>query len=337
MPSAVSRLTERGAVLLRRPVGCASVRVVALAGGIGAGKFLRGLLRVVPPKDVTVVVNTADDIELHGLHVSPDLDSIVYWLGAVMDRDRGWGRRDDSFRATGELRRFGAEGSWFGLGDLDLATHLFRTGLLRSGASLSEATARVAAGFGLACRVLPMSDGPVTTRIEAVSMGRHLDLHFQEYWVQRQGADEVKAVRYAGADEARPAPGVLEAISAADAVVFPPSNPVASIGPILAVPGVREAVAAKRSSAAGVSGIVGGAPLAGMADRLLPATGVEVSAAGVAGLYRDLLSGWVIDRADEALRSRIEEFGLRVAVTDTVMTGDVAAEHVARTALSLLP
>jgi LPPG:FO 2-phospho-L-lactate transferase len=313
------------------------VRVVALAGGIGAGKFLRGLLRVVPPKDVTVVVNTADDIELHGLHVSPDLDSIVYWLGAVMDRDRGWGRRDDSFRATGELRRFGAEGSWFGLGDLDLATHLFRTGLLRSGASLSEATARVAAGFGLACRVLPMSDDPVTTRIEAVSMGRQLDLHFQEYWVQRQGADEVKAVRYAGADEARPAPGVLEAISGADAVVFPPSNPVASIGPILAVPGVREAVEAKRSSAVGVSGIVGGAPLAGMADRLLPATGVEVSAAGVAGLYRDLLSGWVIDRADEALRSRIEGLGMRVAVTDTVMTGDVAAEQVARTALSLLP
>ncbi|HYU93333.1 MAG TPA: 2-phospho-L-lactate transferase CofD family protein, partial [Actinomycetota bacterium] len=159
------------------------MRVVALAGGIGAGKFLRGLLRVIPPRDVTVVVNTADDIELHGLHVSPDLDSVVYWLGGAMDRERGWGRRDETFRATEELGRFGAEGSWFGLGDLDLATHLFRTGLLRAGATLSEVTARVAARFGLACRVLPMSDDPVTTRIEAVSMGRTLDLHFQEYWV----------------------------------------------------------------------------------------------------------------------------------------------------------
>jgi LPPG:FO 2-phospho-L-lactate transferase len=168
-------------------------------------------------------------------------------------------------------------------------------------------------------------------------MGRWRDLHFQEYWVQRRAADEVKAVRYEGATEARPAPGVLDAIAGAEAVVLPPSNPVASIGPILAVPGIREAMAARRPWAVGVSGIVGGAPLAGMADRLLPVVGVDVSAAGVAGLYRDLLSGWVIDRADESLRPRIEAHGLRVAVTDTVMTGDTAAEHVARTALSLLP
>jgi LPPG:FO 2-phospho-L-lactate transferase len=311
------------------------MKVVALAGGIGAGKFLRGLVRVVPPRDVTVVVNTGDDIELHGLHISPDIDSVVYWLGAAMDRERGWGRRDETFRATEELRRFGADGAWFGLGDLDLATHLFRTGLLREGATLSEATARVAAGFGLACRVLPMSDDPVTTRIDAVSMGRELDLHFQEYWVQRRAADEVKAIRYEGAAASRPAPGVLEAIAAADVVVFPPSNPVASIAPILAVPGLRDAVVARRPAAVGVSGIVGGAPLAGMADRLLPVVGVEVSAAGVAELYRDLLSGWVIDRADERMRERIEDLGMRVAVTDTVMTGDTAAEHVARTALSL--
>jgi len=311
------------------------MKVVALAGGIGAGKFLRGLVRVVPPRDVTVVVNTGDDIELHGLHISPDVDSVVYWLGAAMDRERGWGRRDETFRATEELRRFGADGAWFGLGDLDLATHLFRTGLLRGGATLSEATARVAAGFGLACRVLPMSDDPVTTRIDAVSMGREFDLHFQEYWVQRRAADEVKAIRYEGAAEAGPAPGVLEAIAAADVVVFPPSNPVASIAPILAVPGLRDAVVARRPVAVGVSGIVGGAPLAGMADRLLPVVGVEVSAAGVAELYRDLLSGWVIDRADERMRGRIEDLGMRVAVTDTVMTGDAAAEHVARTALSL--
>jgi LPPG:FO 2-phospho-L-lactate transferase len=312
------------------------MKVTALAGGIGAGKFLRGLVRVVPPEDVTVVVNTADDIELHGLHVSPDLDSVVYWLGDAMDRDRGWGRREETFRAVEELRRFGAAGDWFGLGDLDLATHLHRTGLLRSGATLSEATAGVGARFGLGCRVLPMTDDPVTTRVEVLRDGGTDDLHFQEYWVERHAADEVKAVRYEGAERARPAPGVLEAIAAADVVVFPPSNPVASIGPILAVPGLRGAVAGRRPVAVGVSGIVGGAPLAGMADRLLPVVGVEVSAAGVAAMFRDLLSAWVVDDADAPSRERIEALGLRVAVTDTLMTDDAVAERVARTALSLV-
>jgi len=312
------------------------MEVVALAGGIGAGKFLRGLVRVLTPAEVTVVVNTADDITLNGLHVSPDLDSVVYWLGDAMDRERGWGRRGETFRATEELRRFGAEGSWFGLGDLDLATHLFRTGLMRAGATLSAATARVAERFGVGCRVLPMTDDPVTTRVDALRDGGVADLHFQEYWVERHAADEAKSIRYEGAAEARPAPGVLEAIASADVVVFPPSNPVASIGPILAVPGLRDAVAGRRPAAVGVSGIVGGAPLAGMADRLLPVVGVEVSAAGVAELYRDLLSGWVIDDIDAASRERIEALGLRVAVTDTLMTDDAAAERVARAALSLV-
>jgi LPPG:FO 2-phospho-L-lactate transferase len=312
------------------------MKVTALAGGIGAGKFLRGLVRVVPPEDVTVVVNTADDIELHGLHVSPDPDSVVYWLGDAMDRERGWGRRGETFRAVEELRRLDARGSWFGLGDLDLATHLLRTGLLASGATLSEATARIAGRFGVACRVLPMSDDAVATRVEVVRDGRTVDLHFQEYWVERHAVDEVKSVRYEGADRARPAPGVLEAIAGAEAVVFPPSNPVASIGPILAVPGLRDAVAARRPVAVGVSGIVGGAPLAGMADRLLPVVGVEVSAAGVAEHYRDLLSAWVIDEIDGTLRERIEAAGLRVAVTDSMMTDDAAAERVARAALALV-
>ncbi|HEY7283132.1 MAG TPA: 2-phospho-L-lactate transferase [Actinomycetota bacterium] len=312
------------------------MKVTALAGGIGAGKFLRGLVRVVPPEDVTVVVNTADDIELHGLHVSPDPDSVVYWLGDAMDRERGWGRRGETFRAVEELRRLDARGSWFGLGDLDLATHLLRTGLLASGATLSEATARIAGRFGVACRVLPMSDDAVATRVEVVRDGRTVDLHFQEYWVERHAVDEVKSVRYEGADRARPAPGVLEAIAGAEAVVFPPSNPVASIGPILAVPGLRDAVAARRPVAVGVSGIIGGAPLAGMADRLLPVVGVEVSAAGVAEHYRDLLSAWVIDEIDGTLRERIEAAGLRVAVTDSMMTDDAAAERVARAALALV-
>jgi LPPG:FO 2-phospho-L-lactate transferase len=312
------------------------MKVTALAGGVGAGKFLRGLVLAVPPTDVTVVVNTADDIRLHGLHISPDVDSVTYWLAAVADRERGWGRAHETWRTIEQLQRFGAQGSWFGLGDLDMATHLFRTGLLERGATLSRATARIAAAFGVASRVLPMSDDPVQTRLDVVSMGRPEDLHFQEYWVKRHAADEVKAVRYRGAERARPAPGVLEAIRSADAIVFPPSNPVASIGPILAVPGIRDELTGRKARAVGVSGIVGGAPLAGMADKLLPVAGVEVSAAGVAELYRDLLSGWVIDTADEHLAARIEDLGIRVAVTDTIMSSDRAAESVARAALSLL-
>jgi LPPG:FO 2-phospho-L-lactate transferase len=312
------------------------MKVVALAGGVGAGKFLRGLVQVVPAPDVTVVVNTADDIQMHGLHISPDVDSVTYWLGDVADRERGWGRRDESFRAIGELRAFDPDAAWFGLGDLDLATHLFRTKLLGEGCSLSEVTARAAARFGIECRILPMTDDPVATRVEVADAdGLPLDLHFQEYWVRRGGRDMVKAVRFDGAATARPAPGVLDAIRDADVVLLPPSNPVVSIGPILAVPGIRDAVRDRRARVAGVSGIVNGAPLAGMADRLLPSLGVEVTAAGVAGHFVNELAGWVIDETDRRLASRIEAMGIRVAVTDTVMRDDEQAASVARTALEL--
>jgi LPPG:FO 2-phospho-L-lactate transferase len=310
--------------------------VVALAGGIGAGKFLRGVVRVVAPEDVTVVVNTGDDIEIYGLHVAPDLDSVTYWLGGVMDRERGWGRATETFRATDELRAFGADGAWFGLGDLDLATHLHRSQLLAAGRTLAEATAVVAARFGVASTLLPMSDDPVATRIDVVDDGgAELDLHFQEYWVRRGGAGDVKSVRFEGVDAARPAPGVLEAVAAADAVILCPSNPVVSIGPILAVPGIRDAVAARRDRVAGVSPIVGGRPVRGMADRLMPAAGVEVSAAGAADCYRGLLSGWVIDEADRGLAPRIQGIVDRVAVVNTIMTDDASAEALARTALEL--
>jgi len=312
------------------------MRIAALAGGIGAGKLLRGLVRTVPPGDVTAIVNTADDVTMHGLHVSPDLDSVTYWLGDVFDRERGWGRRDETFRATEELRRFDPEAAWFNLGDLDLATHLFRTRLLAEGASLSEVTARIGQRFGVATRILPMSDEPVTTRVTTVVEGRELDLHFQEYWVRRGARDDVKGVRYEGVAAVRPAPGVLEAISEADAVVICPSNPVASIGPILSVPGIRGAVAARRARVVGISGIVGGRPLAGMADKLMPAAGVEVSAAGAAECYRGLLAGWVIDEADRRLAPRIEATDVRVAVTDTIMTDDAKAEALARVALDLV-
>jgi LPPG:FO 2-phospho-L-lactate transferase len=312
------------------------MRVTALAGGIGAGKFLRGLVRVVAPEAVTVIVNTGDDITMHGLHVSPDLDSVTYWLGDVFDRERGWGRRDETFRATEELRSFDPEQAWFNLGDLDLATHLFRTNLLAAGETLTSATAAVARRFGVVPRILPMSDDPVTTRISVVANGEELDLHFQEYWVRRGGRDEVKAVRYEGAERSRPAPGVLEALTAADAIVLCPSNPVASLGPILAVPGIRETVGARRTDVVGVSGIVAGAPLAGMADRLMPAAGAEVTAAGTAEYYRGLLGGWVVDDADRALIPRIEATRLRVGATDSIMTDDAKAEALARFALRLL-
>ena len=313
------------------------MRVVALAGGVGAGKFLRGLVRAVPAEDVSIVVNTGDDIVSHGLHVSPDLDSVLYWLADVADRDRGWGRRDETFRATDELGRLGAKGAWFGLGDLDLATHLYRTALLDDGKGLSQATAALAARFGVRSLLLPMSDDPVTTRLEVIDEGgQRLDLHFQEYWVKRGAADTVRAIRYEGAEKARPGPGVLEAIAAADVVVICPSNPIASIDPILAVPGIRDAVARRKSRVVGVSPIVGGAPLRGMADKLLPLVGAEVSADGVAAHYGGLLGGWVIDVQDRDRVEDIEARGVRVAVADSIMTDDGASERLARAALALV-
>ena len=309
------------------------MKIVALAGGVGAGKFLRGLVRAVPAVDVTAVVNTGDDIDVHGLRVCPDLDSVTYWLGDAFDRERGWGRRGETFRATEELAAFDPDAAWFGLGDLDLATHLFRTRSLADGLTLSEVTARVAARFDIEVTILPMTDRPVETRLDVVAEGHELDLHFQEYWVRRGARDDVKAIRFEGVSAASPAPGVLDAIGSADAVVICPSNPVVSIGPILAVRGIREAVAAR--PVVGISPIVGGRPLAGMADRLMPVVGLEVSAVGAAHAYRDLLDAWVIDRADDGLAARVRaEVGARVAVTDTVMRDDDVAEQVARTALA---
>jgi LPPG:FO 2-phospho-L-lactate transferase len=313
------------------------MRLTALAGGIGAGKFLRGLVRIVQPEDVTVIVNTGDDVQMHGLHVSPDLDSVTYWLAGAMDRERGWGRRDETFRATEELSRFDPGQAWFNLGDLDLATHLYRTNLLRAGATLSEATTLVARRFGVRPPILPMSDDPVATRVSVMADGEELDMHFQEYWVKRRARDEVKAIRYDDVEAARPGPDVLKSIEAADLVVLCPSNPIASLRPILSVPGIGKAVADRRDAAVGISPIVGGAPLAGMADRLMPAAGYAVTALGAAECYRGLLAGWVVDHADRELASRIErELGVRVAVTDTVMADDAKAENVARAALDLV-
>jgi LPPG:FO 2-phospho-L-lactate transferase len=311
------------------------MKVVALAGGVGAGKFLRGLVRAVPGAEVTVVVNTADDLDLHGLRICPDLDSVTYWLAGLAHRDRGWGRSGETFRALEELRRLGGQ-AWFSLGDLDLGTHLSRTGWLQDGATLSEVTDRLRRALGVPCSIVPMSDDPVRTWIEGVSEDGHaVSLPFQVYWVGRGARDEVKAVRFEGAEDARPAPGVVEAIRHADVLVVCPSNPVVSIAPILAVPGIRQAVEARRDRSTAVSPIVAGAPVAGMADRLMPAVGLEVSAVGVASAYRGLVRGFVIDRRDRELAPRVEGLGMRVALTDTLMVDDDAAERVARAALEV--
>ncbi|MGZ5212932.1 MAG: 2-phospho-L-lactate transferase [Actinomycetota bacterium] len=314
------------------------MQIVALAGGVGAGKFLRGVDRAFPGELATVVVNTGDDIVIHGLHVSPDLDSVCYWLAGLMDRERGWGRAGETFNAMDAMRTSGVIDTWFNLGDRDLATHVLRTQLLHEGRTLSQATSAIRSTlFGLATDVVPMTDHIVTTRIDVFdAAGEPLDLHFQEYWVKRHAEDPVKGIRFEGIELAAPAPGVLDAITRAEVLLLCPSNPVVSIGPILSVPGVRDSVAARSGPVVGVSPIVGGAPIAGMADKLMPVIGLEVSALGAARAYRDLLSGWVIDERDRKAGPRIaDELGIRVAITDTVMRDDEVAAAVARTAVEL--
>ena len=302
-----------------------------LAGGVGAARFLRGLLEVVPAEEVVTVVNVGDDLTRFGLRVCPDLDSITYWLSGVVHPVQQWGRADESHVVATELERFGHE-PWFTLGDRDLATHLHRSWRLGEGASLSTVTAEVTRAFGLALRLLPATDDPVETRITTVD-GR--DLHFQEYWVGERGRPEVASVHLAGAAAARPAPGVVEAIIDADVVLVAPSNPVVSIGTILEVPGIRSSLATTPAPVVGVSPIVGGSVVRGMAHRLLPVLDTEVSARGVADLYREWLDGWVIDRRDHEQAADVEALGVRCAVTDTMMDDIEVAARLARTCLDL--
>lgn len=305
--------------------------VVTLAGGVGAARFLAGLVRVVDPASVTVVVNTGDDLVRHGLHVSPDLDTLTYTLGGGVNPEQGWGRAQDTRTVATELGERYGRSTWFTLGDRDIATHLVRTEMLAEGATLSAASAAIARAWGLSCTLLPMTDDPVATRIHTTD-GR--DLHFQEWWVGERAQPDVARVVLDGAERASPAPGVLEAIAGAEAVVVCPSNPVVSIGTILAVPGVREAL--RERPVVGVSPIVGGRVVRGMADRLLPAVGAETSATGVARLYRDFLDAWVIDEADRSVAEDLRGRGLRVAVTDTIMRTPAVAAGLAREALALL-
>ncbi len=290
------------------------MRLVALAGGTGAAKLLRGLDALVGPGTLVIIGNTGDDALIWGLHVSPDLDTVCYSLGGLIDEDRGWGLRDETFRTLGEMVRFG-EPTWFNLGDRDLATHLHRTRLLSEGKTLSEATAKIARDLGVSHAVLPMSDQPVRTRI----LGPEGWLSFQEYFVREKTQVEVRGVEYGGAVSAFPAPGVLKAIAAADAVIVCPSNPVTSIGPILAVPGLSRALEITQATVLAVSPIIGGQAVSGPAGRLMTARGLEVSPLGVAAAYAPWLETLVVDTVDAALAPSLEARGVRPIVTDTFM------------------
>jgi LPPG:FO 2-phospho-L-lactate transferase len=303
--------------------------ITALAGGVGAARFLRGLVQVVDPTDVTVVVNTADDDWFHGLYVCPDLDSVTYTLAGAQNPDTGWGLAGETFAAIDALGRYG-EDTWFRLGDQDLATHLFRTRLLREGATLSEATARITTGWELGPRLLPMTDDRVATRISTPAG----ELAMQEWFVRERCEPEVVGVRFDGAGDARPAPGVLDAIAAADTVLVCPSNPVISIAPILAVPGVRDALVARRERVVGVSPIIAGRPVRGPADRLMGPMGIDVSCVGVAREYRAFCSALVIDTGDAARAGEIEALGVRPVVAETLMTDARVAAALARDTLA---
>jgi len=309
--------------------------LVALAGGVGAARFLRGLLRVHDPGGVVVVGNTGDDLRMHGLAVSPDLDSVAYTLAGLADEERGWGLAGETWNVREALVRLGEPG-WFALGDRDIATHLLRTRLLAEGATLSEATAALCRRLGVPLRLLPMSDQPVQTRVEVDGPDGPEDLGFQEWWVGRQARDPVRRVRFEGVERARPAPGVLEAIAAASGIVVCPSNPVVSIAPILAVPGVRDAIGAAPCRVVAVTPIVGGAPVRGMADRLLPAWGVEVSARGVAGLYAGLADAFVLDTVDAGQAGDVRGLGLEPVVVPTLMRTVEDAAALAKAALATL-
>lgn len=293
--------------------------------------MLLGLVQVVPPEDITVIVNTGDDTVFHGLHVSPDIDTVTYTVSGNIDPERGWGLAGESWTAMDALKRYADFGAvdWFNLGDRDLATHLWRTGRLRGGSTLSEVTADLAKAWGLGMRMLPMTDDRVATHV-VTPLG---ELTFQSYFVQHHHDVAVSDVRFEGIESARAAPGVLEAIAAADAIVVCPSNPLVSIGPVLAVPGIREALHARRDRTVGVSPIVAGAALKGPADRMLAELGHEASVVGVARLYRDIASTLVIDDADAHLADAVRAEGINCVVTDTIMSKPGVAASLARVAL----
>lgn len=306
--------------------------VAVLAGGVGAARFLRGLLRVCRPADVTAVVNVGDDFTLHGLNISPDLDTVTYTLAGEINPDTGWGRAGESWRVLDELGRLGGQ-DWFRLGDLDLALHLYRTQRLSEGASLSQVTGEIAGRFGLELSLLPVSDDPIATRITPAVPEDAAEIAFQDYFVAQQHGVAVRSVRFAGIEAATAAPGVLDALRNAETVVVAPSNPFVSIGPVVDVPAVREALCRRRDSVVAVSPIVGGASIKGPAGAMMRELGHEPSAAGVARLYADFAGTLVIDHADADLASAVAQAGMTPVVTDTIMADADRAAALARATL----
>lgn len=304
------------------------MKVVVLAGGTGAAKFVRGLVRIVDPRELTVIVNTGDDLEWWGLHVSPDLDTICYELGGLLDAQRGWGRTEETFHCRDAMAALG-KASWFNLGDRDLATHLFRTEQLRAGVPLSEVTATLCAHWGIASRVRPMTDARVRT-IVTIDDG---DVPFQEFFVHRRHVGAVHAVRFEGDAEARPAAGVIDAIHEAAIVVIAPSNPVTSVGPILAVPGITEALNTTAARVAAISPIIGSAAFSGPAARLMAMRGWPTTAAGVAMAYQPFLDVLLCDAGDAALGPEIEALGVRPVFTSILMSDTALAERLAKETL----
>lgn len=302
--------------------------IVVLAGGIGAARFLQGVVQIVPQQELTVIVNTGDDRDFYGLRVSPDSDIVLYTLAGIVDETHGWGIKNDTYNTMQQLTRYGNE-DWFMLGDRDLATHIHRTNLLHQGETLSETIDDLRIRLGLDLRVLPMSDSRIATHIQTPA-GL---LHFQEYMVKRHCTDEVQDVVFVGAKEAKPAPGVLDAIKQAETILIAPSNPIVSIGSILSVPGIHDALHEASGMIVAVSPIVGGAPIKGPADKLMSGLHMEVSAVGVVRCYRDFLDVMVIDERDAALATSIEDLGIPTIVTNTIMRDSEAKAALARVVL----
>jgi LPPG:FO 2-phospho-L-lactate transferase len=299
--------------------------IVALAGGVGAARFLDGLARIVPPRELFIVGNVGDDAEMHGLHIAPDLDTVMYTLAGVANRRQGWGLERETFHCMGALETLGGE-AWFRLGDRDLATHLYRTERLRAGASLSAVTSELCAALGVKARIVPATDGRLRT-IVRTKRGR---LEFQEYFVRRRARDAVLGFDFDGARQARPTPSVLKAISAATAIILCPSNPFISIGPILAVRGIREALRRTRAPVVAISPIVGGRAVKGPAARMMKSMGHDASATAVAAMYRDFVEVFVLDRTDARLAPDVEALGMRAIVTNTIMSGVAQRKALAR-------
>jgi LPPG:FO 2-phospho-L-lactate transferase len=299
---------------------------------VGAAKFIRGLVRITDPRRLTVIVNTGDDEQFYGLHVSPDIDTVIYTLGGVVNRANGWGLAGESFRALGAVSRFYGK-PWFNLGDRDLATHLYRSERLRAGATLTEVTGKIATSFGVKSRILPMSDDRVHTHVKLKGKA---SIPFQEYFVRGRGRGSVERIQLRGMERAQPGPDIIRTITDSDAVILAPSNPFVSLGPILGLNGVREALRSVRDRVAAISPIVGGKPVKGPADRMLRGMGHEVSPLGIARLYRDFVGLFVLDQLDRRYTDAIRDLGMKTLVSDTIMSSPAKAARLAQALLAAL-